>query len=48
MKYIIEIDSGGMRSISSFIKISTAVEGILRSFLRNLKERNVGITSGDD
>jgi hypothetical protein len=48
MKYTVEIGSGGMICISSFIKIGTGVERILRFLFRNLMGCNAGIISGGD
>jgi hypothetical protein len=48
MKCIVEMDSGGMIYIPSFMKIDTGVEGILGFCLRNLKGQNAGVTDGRD
>jgi hypothetical protein len=47
-KSIVEMGSGGMIYIPSFMKIGKGVEGILRSCLSNLKGCNAGITDGRD
>jgi hypothetical protein len=44
--YAIDMASGGMIYIQSFMKIGTGVEAILRFCLRNLRGCNVGITDG--
>jgi hypothetical protein len=48
MKCTVQVGSGGMMYIPSFMKIGKDVEGILRFCRRNLKGCNVGITEGRD
>jgi hypothetical protein len=44
--YTIEMASGGMIYIPSFMKIATGVKAILRFQFGNLRGCNVGITDG--
>jgi hypothetical protein len=44
MKCVVELSSGGVLFIPSFMKTGAVVEGILRFCLSNLKGCNVGIT----
>jgi uncharacterized protein YraI len=46
--YAVEMGSGGMIYIPSFMKIVTGVQAILRFCLRNLRGCNVGFTDGKD
>jgi hypothetical protein len=46
--YTVEMVSCGVIYLSSFKKIGTGVQAILRFCLRNLKSCNVGITDGRD
>jgi hypothetical protein len=46
MMYTVEMTSCGMIYLSSFMKIGTGVQAILRFCLRNLRGCNVGITDG--
>jgi hypothetical protein len=48
--YAIEMASGGMiySYVSSFKKVGTGVQAILRFCLRNLRGCNAGITDGRD
>jgi hypothetical protein len=46
--YAVEIPSGGMIYLPSFIKIGTGVQAILRFCFSYLKGCNVGITDGRD
>jgi hypothetical protein len=46
--YAVEMGSGSMIDITSFIKISTVVEGILRFCLSNQRGCSAGITDGRD
>jgi hypothetical protein len=46
MKCAIEMDSGGMIYMPSFIKIGKGVEATLRVHLGNFRDCNVGITNG--
>jgi hypothetical protein len=48
MKYTVEMGSGGMIHVQSFMIIGSGFEGILRFCLRNLKGCNVGVTDGSD
>jgi hypothetical protein len=48
MMYAVEMGSGSIICISSFMKIGRGVEGILRFCLRYLRRRNVGITDWRD
>jgi hypothetical protein len=48
MMYAVDMGSGGMVYIPSFMKIGTSVEAILRFCLRNLKGCNVCITDRRD
>jgi hypothetical protein len=48
MKCIVQMGSGDVIGIPSFMKISTDVEGILRFCLSHLKGCNVGRTGGSD
>jgi hypothetical protein len=48
MKCSVEMDSGSMIYIPSFMKIGSGIEEILRFCLRNLRGCNVGITDGRD
>jgi hypothetical protein len=48
MKYTVEMASDDMIHVSSFMKIGTGVQAILRGFLRNLRGCNVGITNRRD
>jgi hypothetical protein len=48
MKCTVEMSSGGMTYIPSFMKIGTGVQAILRIFLRNFTGCNIGITDGRD
>jgi hypothetical protein len=47
MLYAIEMVSGGMIYIKSFMKIDSGVEEILRFYLSNLKGSNIGIPDGE-
>jgi hypothetical protein len=44
--YAIEMGSGGMIYIPSFMKTGTGVQSALRLYLRNLRGFNVSITDG--
>jgi hypothetical protein len=46
--YAVEMGSGVIIYVSSFMKIGGGVEGILRFCLRNLKSCNAGITDERD
>jgi hypothetical protein len=46
--YAIQMGSGGMIDIPSFIKISTDVEGILSFCLSNQRDCSVDIIEGSD
>jgi hypothetical protein len=46
MKYGVEMASDDMIYISSFMKIGTSVQAILKFCLRNLRDCEVGITDG--
>jgi hypothetical protein len=48
MKCAVEIASGGMIYIPSFMKVGTGIQVILRFCLNNLICCNVGITAGRD
>jgi hypothetical protein len=48
MKYAVEMGSGDMIYLPSFIKIDTGLQAILRFCVRNLTGCNVGITDGRD
>jgi hypothetical protein len=48
MKCAIEMGSGSMIHILSFVKIDTGIQAILRFCLRNLRGCNVGITNSSD
>jgi hypothetical protein len=48
MMYAVEMNSGGMLYMKSFMIISTVVQAILGFCFRNLRGCNVGITSGRD
>jgi hypothetical protein len=48
MIFSFKMGSSGMIYILSFMKISTGVEGILRSCFSNLKGYNNSITEGRD
>jgi hypothetical protein len=48
MKCTVEMDSGGMICVPSFVKIGLGIEGILRFCLSNLNDCNVGVTGGSD
>jgi hypothetical protein len=43
MKLAVEMDSGSIIYVPSFMKISRGVQAILRICVRNLKGYNVGI-----
>jgi hypothetical protein len=47
-KSAVEMGSGGMVYLPSFMKIRAGVQVIQRFFLDNLKGCNVGITDGRD
>jgi hypothetical protein len=47
MKCAVEMDSGGMIYVPSFMKTGTGVQAICRFCLRNLRGSNVGITDRD-
>jgi hypothetical protein len=47
MMYAVEMISGGMIWIPSFIMIGTGVQAILRFDIRNFRGCNVGVTDGD-
>jgi hypothetical protein len=44
VNYSIEIESGALMYMPSFIKIGTGLQAILRFSLRNLRGCNVGVT----
>jgi hypothetical protein len=44
MKYVIELDSGGLTYVPMIIKIGTGIKALLRVWLNNLNGCNVGIT----
>jgi hypothetical protein len=48
MMYAVEMASCAVMYLSSFMKIATGVQAILKLCLRNLKGLNVGITGGRD
>jgi hypothetical protein len=48
MMYAVEMASGGMIYIRSFMKTGKGVQAILWFCLSNLKRCNVGITDGRD
>jgi hypothetical protein len=48
MKYIVEMASCGMIYKPGFMKTGPGVQAILRFFLRNLRDCNVGIADGRD
>jgi hypothetical protein len=48
MKLTVEMISGGMINIPSFMKIAISVQAILRFCLRKVRNCNVGITEGRD
>jgi uncharacterized protein YraI len=48
MNYIVEMTSGDMIYIPSFMKISRGVQAILRFCLNTLRGCSVGITDGRD
>jgi hypothetical protein len=48
MKYTVELGSGGMIYALSFMKIGLGVEWILRFYISDLKNYNVGITDERD
>jgi hypothetical protein len=48
MNYAVEMGSGGMIYIPSFMNNGTGVQALLRFSLRNLRDCNVGITDGRD
>jgi hypothetical protein len=45
MKCAVEMDSGVMTYIQSFIKTGIGVQAILRFYLINFRDCNVGITA---
>jgi uncharacterized protein YraI len=46
MKYAVEMGSGGMMYIPSFMMIGTGVRAIVKLCLRNMRGCNSGITDG--
>jgi hypothetical protein len=48
MKYAVEMGSGGMIYIPSFMTIGSGIQVILRLLPRQLRGCNVGITNGRD
>jgi hypothetical protein len=48
LKYVVEIASCGMMHMSSFMKIGTGLQAILRFYLSSLKGCDVGITDATD
>jgi hypothetical protein len=46
MKYSVEMASGGMIYLPSFMRIATGVQAILKFRLRNVRGCDVGITDG--
>jgi hypothetical protein len=48
LKYAVEMGSGGMIYIPSFMKTGTGVQEIVRRCLGNLGGCNLGITDGRD
>jgi hypothetical protein len=48
MKCTVEMGSGGIIHIPSFMEIGKGVEGISRLCLSSLKASNVGTTEGTD
>jgi hypothetical protein len=48
MKCAVEIGSGVMIYIQSFMKIGTGIQAILRFYLSNVKGCNVRVTDGRD
>jgi hypothetical protein len=48
MVYAVEMASGSMIYLPSFLKIGTGFQAILRFFLSSFNGYNVGITDGRD
>jgi hypothetical protein len=46
--HAIEMASCGVMYLTSFVKIGTGVQGVLRFCFRNMKACNDGITDGQD